>query len=239
MVPVKNSQTSAPRAGDATATIDPERALALSYAPAGRRAALAALFELDDTLAQIVRTTRTPLVGQMRLTWWHAALCALDTVAPPAQPVLRALAAEVLPRGVSGTQLAGMIDGWEALLADPLDGAALARHAILRGAGLFEAAIPVLGAEHLGAEHDRRIERLGRGWAYADLGGRLRDETLATLARARALERLRPCRSRPIARAARALGALALSARMRLSSATPDGAPRRVARLAWHRLTGR
>uniref|UniRef100_UPI0034A01D0A squalene/phytoene synthase family protein n=1 Tax=Sphingomonas bacterium TaxID=1895847 RepID=UPI0034A01D0A len=57
---------------------DPERALVLSYAPADRRAGLAALLALDATLARIVWSARDPLIGQMRLTWWHGALSALD-----------------------------------------------------------------------------------------------------------------------------------------------------------------
>ena len=206
----------------------------MSYAPAAHRAAVIAVFALDATLGNILRTTREPLVGQMRLTWWHTALTALDIAPPPAQPVLQALAAEVLPRGVKGAALARMIDGWEALLTDPLDGAALARHAILRGAGLFQA-----GAETLGARGDHRIERLGRGWAYADVAAHLRDDALATVARDRASDRLRLFRPLPFARDIRPLSALALIATMDLAGTAPPGAPRRVARLAWHRLTGR
>ena len=194
---------------------------------------MAALFALDDTLGRILRTTREPLVGQMRLTWWHGALCALDTAPPPAQPVLQALAADVLPRGVSGATLARMIDGWEALLAEPLDGPALSRHAIFRGAGLFEAAA-MLGAT------DRRIACFGRGWAYADICANVRDADVTTVARRRAIVRLaRSFGYRRMDRSARALGALALSARMDLEGTARPGSPRRVARLAWHRLTGR
>lgn len=214
---------------------DSERALALSYAPRDARAALAALLALDATLGDVLRTTREPLVGQMRLTWWHAALTALDTAPPPAQPVLRALAAEVLPRGVTGAVLAAMVEGWEALLDEPLDGAALARHANLRGAGLFGAAATVLAAGD-----PRRAERLGCGWAYADVAGKLRDDAIAALARESAADRLPATfRRHPVERAARPLGALALIARMDLAGAGRPAAPRRVARLAWHRLTGR
>eukprot|EP01037_Dinobryon_pediforme_P020365 gene20365-20969_t len=118
-----------------------ERALALSYALQPHQAALAALFALDDTLGQILRTTREPIVGQMRLTWWHTALTALDTAPPPAQPVLTALAARVLPLGISGADLAAMIDGWEALLdAEDLDATTIEQHAVARGGGLFAAA---------------------------------------------------------------------------------------------------
>lgn len=217
------------------AAADAERSLALSYAPPASRAGLSALFELDATLGHILRTTREPLVGQMRLTWWHDALCALDTAPPPAQPVLQTLAGAVLPRGVTGVQLAGMIDGWEALLDDPLDGEALARHAELRGAGLFG-----LVSMTSGAGSSAGVAALGRGWAYADVAANLRDAGVASLARQRAVDALREgMRAWPIVRAIRPLGALALSARMDLAAEAPPGAPRRVARLAWHRLSGR
>src|SRR5579875_4070004 len=103
----------------------PERELALSYAVVGRTAA-AAVFALDDRLADGVRAARDPLIGQMRLTWWYDALTALDTAPPPAEPVLQALAREALPVGVSGMALAAIIEGWEALLDQPLDEAAVA-----------------------------------------------------------------------------------------------------------------
>ena len=67
---------------------DPERALALSYAVEGRDA-LAALLALDDALARLLRSTREPALGQMRLAWWREALERLDTAPPPAEPVLR------------------------------------------------------------------------------------------------------------------------------------------------------
>ncbi|MCZ3214799.1 hypothetical protein NYZ43_19955, partial [Acinetobacter baumannii] len=52
----------------------PDRELMLAAAPHAARDALRALFDLDDRLAGIVRTTREPMVGQMRLVWWHDAL---------------------------------------------------------------------------------------------------------------------------------------------------------------------
>jgi phytoene synthase len=64
-----------------------ERALAIGYAPADRRAGLATLFALDARLGDILRTTREPMVGQMRLTWWHAALSGLGQDPPRAEPV--------------------------------------------------------------------------------------------------------------------------------------------------------
>lgn len=219
--------------------LDPERALALSYAARGARDGLAALFSLDYTLAQILRTTREPLVGQMRLTWWHEALTALDTVPAPAQPVLQALAAEVLPCGVSGLQLSGMIDGWEALLeADPIDDAALLLHAKERGTALFAAAGLLLGCGR-----DDPLAEAGAAWALIDLARHVRDVGVARRAVVLAEGSIATATSRKWSRGGRALGALAQIARM--DSVAPldlpiaRGAPRRVARMALHRITGR
>lgn len=215
---------------------DPERVLALSYAPRDRRAALAALLALDETLAAILRTTREPLVGQMRLTWWFDALTALDTAPPPAQPVLRALANEVLPLGVAGPALAAMVEGWEGLLdPDPLADERLDAYAQARGGLLFALAGGVLGA-------DRRdpLAAAGVGWALGDLARHVRDAATASRARVTAAGLLDHARSLRWSRPARALGALAHIARMDLAEApSPPGSPRRVARLAWHRLSGR
>lgn len=214
-------------------TTSPEFRLALAYADVAERPALAALFALDDTLGAILRTTREPLVGQMRLTWWYEALQRLDTAPAPAEPVLTALQASVLPRGVSGTMLAGMTDGWEALLEPTLDAAVVERFAHDRGRRLFDLAGTMLSAD------DIRIGLAGEGWALADLAQRLSDAPSRRLARTRAAEALDvalrgrwPCK-------ARALGALALSARFDVAASSPPlGSPKRVGRLAWHRLTG-
>jgi 15-cis-phytoene synthase len=217
---------------------DPERALALDYAPAEARAALHALFALDDTLAQVLRTTTEPVIGQMRLTWWHDALAALDTAPPPAQPVLQALADTVLPRGASGAMLAEIVGGWDALIeTEAVDAEAMRAHAEGRGARLFAAAALLLGRS------DPRVAAAGRGWALADLSRHLRSSEAAreaaALAEAALAEGLRGTWPAPL----RALGALARIARMNLAvpadAPIRAGAPRRVARLMFHRITGR
>ncbi|MGI4730843.1 MAG: squalene/phytoene synthase family protein [Janthinobacterium lividum] len=214
----------------------PERALVLSYAPAAARAALAAVLALDDALAAIVRAAREPMIGQMRLTWWHGALTALDEGVVPAQPVLTALARDALPRGVSGLRLAGMIDGWEMLLdAEPLDEARLAAYAAGRGGALFAAAGVALGS----APGDP-LATGGEGWALADLVAHVGDGTERAAAAALGRDRLAAATGVRWSRAARALGAMAHGARMDLADpGMPVGSPRRVARLLRHRLTGR
>ena len=218
---------------------DPELELAFSYARAGFRSGLAALFALDATLANILRTTREPIVGQMRLTWWHEALSRLDGAAPPAEPVLQALARDVVPRGISGARLAGMIDGWEELLdAEALDDAAIGRHADARGSALF-----AMAGEMLGTPDTDPVVLAGKGWALADLGRHLSDRLIAERALGLAAAPLAEAGAMRWSRTGRPLGALAQIARMNLAvpldRSLPVGAPRRVGRLLLHRLWGR
>lgn len=213
-----------------TPTDDPERALAFSYAPADRRAALEALFALDAALGQVLRTTREPMVGQMRLAWWREALVKLDNAPAPGEPVLRALAADALLAGARGEALAVMVDGWEPLLG-AIDDAALTDHALFRGATLFAQA-----GIALRARTSDPLDAAGQGWALADLAAHLSDPALAARAREMAAPLLRDATGDRWSREARALGALAHAARM---DSTGPVTPWRVPRLAWHRLTGR
>jgi phytoene synthase len=209
---------------------DPWRDLALSYAPAGSRKALEALFALDTALGDVLRSTREPLVGQMRLAWWRDALQRLDQAPAPGEPVLQALAAAVLPIGVSGAALAAMGDGWEPLLGE-LGPGAIDDHARLRGRPLFEAYARVAGA----APGDPAGEA-GEGWALADLAANLSDADHADRARRLAANILARVTATRWSRNGRSLGALSLIAQRELLGPV---SPSFVLRLARFRLTGR
>ncbi|KQM27115.1 MULTISPECIES: squalene/phytoene synthase family protein [unclassified Sphingomonas] len=209
---------------------DPERGLALAYAPDdGRRAALSALLALDAALGDVVRSTTQPALGQIRLAWWREQLVKLDDAAPPAMPVLEALSRDVLPRGVSGRALSGIVDGWDVLIEEEaLDDAALERFAVERGGRLFALAAAMLGGDAAVAE------RLGQGWALFDLARHQSDAAVAARADRQAGVRL----AGPLGGVARSLGMLALSARLELDG-VPQGGPKRAARLMWFGLAGR
>lgn len=209
-------------------TIDPERALALGYAPASARAALVTLFALDARLRRIALVARDPMIGMMRLTWWSDALERLDASLPPAEPLLQALARAVLPVGVTGAALAGLVDGWLRLLEGDSD---LSAFAAERGGRLFALAAVLLGSA------DARVERVGEGWALVDLGAGW--PSLAAQARLLARPALAGAFATPWPRRLRPLGALGLLARSDLDAIGRPGSPRRVARLLAHRLTGR
>lgn len=211
--------------------LSPDRGLALYYAPAHARPALTALLALDDTLGRILRGAREPMLAQMRLTWWAQALERLDREPPPAEPVLSALAADVLPNGVSGASLAAMVDGWEAILGEEaLRDEALATFAEKRGGTLFRAMAAVCDAA------DRHAGEAGEGWALADLARNLSDTAAADRARVLAITRLGRAVGIGWSRRGRALGALALLARFELEGRSGVG---RIGRLLFHKLTGR
>lgn len=218
------------------AVADPERALAVAYAPGGTRPALAALFALDERLGAIVGTTTEPMIGLVRLAWWREALETLDVAPAPAEPLLRAIAAELLTREVTGAALATIENGWSALLEGEPDGAAIGRFGRDRGGTLFTAGGRLIGSR------DPRLPRIGEAWALADLAHRHSSAAVRAEARLQARAALadRPAGRWP--KAARPLAALgALAARDVAADDAPrrQGSPGRLARMLALRLTGR
>ena len=100
--------------------LDADRRLALAYVSAAARPALEALWRLDVTFASILATGTDRMIGRIRLAWWREALETLDREAAPAEPLLRALQARVLPSGISGAALAAMEEGFDDLDAPVL-----------------------------------------------------------------------------------------------------------------------
>ena len=204
--------------------------LAIAVAPPDRRPALTALFALDARLGSILQSTREPMVGQLRLTWWRDALERLDHAPPPAEPVLADVARLILPFGVSGAALAEMTTGWEALLTAPdlAEPDAMEAFARLRGGGLFAAAATILGTQVPAVA--------GEGWALADLAGKLTVVDAANQAAWLARDRLAAAFTYRFARRARPLGVLALLAGFDLRGARPVSD---AISLVGFRLTGR
>jgi phytoene synthase len=136
-------------------------------------------------LGAVLATGRDLMVSRIRLAWWRESLERLDREPAPGEPVLRALAAYVLPRGVSGAELAAMEEGWAELLADAaLSEAMLRTYAGARGGILFR-----LSARLLGAEQEEVAGEAGARWALVDLARRSADpaEARAALEFARAI----------------------------------------------------
>ena len=155
--------------------------IALGYAPSRHRAALAALWDYDVTLGRVVATTTEAMIGQMRLTWWHDRMMALDKGEVSAEPVLAALYDVIHHYDVTGAMLAAIVEGWEELLEPmPLREDSLRAYAMKRGNVLFDLSARILGSD-VAAD-------LGGGWALIDFAAHCSDE----MTRQRALSLFQP-----------------------------------------------
>lgn len=199
-----------------------DRDLVIVHWPVALRPAFDALFEVDRVMGAVVAGASQPTLGAIKLAWWRAALERLDEAPPPGEPRLHAVARELLPRGISGAELAGIEDGWAALLDEKIDWQRVAT----RGERLFVLAGRLLGADDAGLAEAGRIFALGdaarRGFAVSH-------DLIASTRR-----RLRPTRFAGKLRPLTALTCLALR-----DPHEPEATPARAFALLRHRFTGR
>lgn len=71
---------------------DRDRFLCTLFAPSDKRERLFALYAFNLEVAKTREVVTEPMMGQIRLQWWHNAIAALYAGAPPRHPVLEALA---------------------------------------------------------------------------------------------------------------------------------------------------
>lgn len=216
--------------------IEPERPitrLLIAHGPAERRAGDRLIWAFDERLAQIVRATTQPMIGQMRLAWWDEALGDASAARGRGDPLVDAIRAEHIA-GMPG--LARMLDGWEALLEDGEPGDdAMAAFAAGRGEGIFGALARV-------EDPPAWLAAAGRLWALWDLSGHLADARAraraVTLGRAE-VEAIRAARWPRDWRALRIATALALHDVSREQAAAARLTPAVYARLVRIALAAR
>ncbi|QNM83565.1 squalene/phytoene synthase family protein [Sphingomonas sabuli] len=139
-----------------------DRALALLHMPAPVRPAVAAMFAVDVAMGDVVARATDPNLARIKLAWWREQLEALDGGAPPAEPRLQAVAAELIGRGIAGRDVAALEPGWATLLDDRAD----PEHVAGRGVVLFD-----LGGRLLG-EGDAKLGAAGALYALTSVGRR-------------------------------------------------------------------
>ena len=188
-------------------------------------------------MGDVVRSTHEPMLGPIRLAWWRERLEELDGGSrAPAEPRLQAVERELVPRGVTGHDLAGLESGWLRLF-DPFSWDVETSEAIwFRGNLLFGLAARVLG------QGDEQIQAAGGLWALVDAARHCSDAA----SRAFLLDQARPL--------ARGLGGAQLPSPLRPLSMLStvairdvrrgepfevEGGPGRAAAMLRHRLTGR
>lgn len=200
-----------------------DRDLVRLYWPVELRPAFDALLAVEDALLDVAATSTQPALGAVRMAWWRDALERLDRGPPPPEPRLAACAAELLPRGVRGSALAQVAEGYAALFDEQPDRAAIEE----AGAVLFRCGAVLLGkqdrvlAEAGGLHALGRVHRLGLLAYLPDWRTRIPTHRFA--------RRLRPLT---------ALAALGARDLRRGQAIEHQATPRRALTLISHRLTG-
>jgi phytoene synthase len=177
------------------------------------------LFDVDDAMADVVARSTEPTLAAIKLAWWRERLEELDKGKVPAEPRLQAAAAELLPRGISGEELAQLEAGWATLLQAEPD----ADIALTRGITLFG-----MAGRLLGSDPPEFLEIAGQVYAGGTLSRhRLApDRSLVVIQSPRVPRRFRP------------LTGLAALARRDLGRREAEATPARAWTLFRHRLTG-
>ncbi len=196
--------------------VDPDRWLTSRFvADPEARADVAALYLFDHELARARRAASSPLLAEIRLTWWREALEAIFAGGPPGRhPTAEALAGAVRRHALPRAPLEAMIDGQIGVVeAAALDAAAAVAwadavqgSAARTAAAILDPAAPAQAAAPAGRAWGLAL-LLRAGLVTADAA---RPPLRAALAEARA--------------AARQLGVAALPAALPARLARFDGA---------------
>lgn len=210
-----------------TAAIGADRVLMLRLLRDDLRPAFEALWQLDAAMGEVVARSTQPALGAVKLAWWGERLDELDQGIVPAEPRLRAASEHLLSRGITGSDLATIEDGWATLLDAEPNPERIAD----RGSKLFR-----IGGRLLGAD-DAKLDDAGAIYALVFVARRGIDDYLHVhgVTDAVRLSRYRyPRALRPLT----ALARLALLDMRRGPPFEPEGTPPRLAAMLRHQWTG-
>lgn len=215
--------------------LEPLLRLILAYARREDRDRYHLILALDRRFADIIRITTETLIGQMKLTWWRDILSKDPRQRPTGEPLIHALN-DLSEQDHFSAQLLHLIEAWELLLDDfPWDDRQFENYAMLRGVGLFGAALPsdhILSADQIA---------YAKSWAYWDFARHCSDKMMREQAFQRAAD-IMPQTAPRFDRSGRPLAILCHLARrdVKMASIAVDFyTPGTAARIIWHGITGR
>ncbi len=143
-----------------------EQTLALAHASGGHRTRLAAFLKLDRRLGQFVSQSKEIMLTQMRIAWWRDQLAKPVIDRPTGDVVLDALGVHWAGEE---TALTALVDGWEALLAQPPLPDEAALEFVGGRASCFAGMARLAHCDPGNASH------CGVIWAFADLAAKISD----------------------------------------------------------------
>ena len=135
--------------------------LAIAYVPAFYRSAFTLLLQIDERLAEILRSAREPMIAQIKMAWWREAFGKASHLRPKGEPLLQALndSGDVIPPAA----LDALVSAWEMLLGqNSWDQQVTNGHADLRADAIFQTY-----AHWVGSTQD--VQPVGRVWALEAL----------------------------------------------------------------------
>jgi len=127
---------------------DPDRSLAVLFAPRESRASLFALYALNVELARIAEQVSEPDLGAIRLQWWREAVERAANGETTGHPVADSVGAALRHRALSRERVAALIDARQFDVATRVmpDGPALEAYLRDTAGALFTLAGESLGA---------------------------------------------------------------------------------------------
>ena len=188
----------------------PER-LAVAYASVALRSALRLLLAFDNRLADVVGSSREPMIAQMKIAWWYDAVGKETGKRPKGEPILQEL--DKLGGNDVSRAMEQLLDAWGKLLSEEIWSAAtLEEFARCRSEAIF-------GTYGNGVGGGFDAVPLGKQWAIADLRQRFGSRVGIAVPAMVDLPKSRKWRPLSI---------------LVLATGNPSGT-----RMIWHALTGR
>jgi len=177
-------------------------------------------------MGDVVQRATQPALAAVKLAWWRERLEELDQGKVPAEPRLQAAARELLPRGISGAELAELEAGWAALLQEWPN----VDEVVQRGIVLFSLGARLLSSDASDSLIISAMLYVGGGLSRRQL---VPKQGLLTITESPRI----PRKFRPLTTVA-ALAKRDLHPRD-LRGVEPEGTPARAWTVIRHRLTGR
>jgi phytoene synthase len=148
--------------------VDPDRYFSALFAPEPARRHLMTLYAFNHEIARVAETVRQPLMGEIRLQWWHETLNGARSGTPRNHDLARALADLIVARDLPGELFDAMLDAriFDSSEDQFADWSQVEAYCDATSGNLMRLAARILGG---GDEQDQLAREGGTAYAMAGL----------------------------------------------------------------------